>query len=225
MMEQAGGMDWQALSDRLLRLARLDTSVFDEVKGDPAATLPAIVVAAAATFLAGIGGWLWWIFQDFQDSGEIFVKSVILGGVFSVALWIVWLLVAYVILTQVFREQADWQQMLRTMGLAAAPLAISLLILITPIGLGIGLASVALFFGLTTIAIQAVTPDTAPAKVLVANLAGFAVWAIVLTLLVTDDNAFAPGVFVYDAPSEAMSSIAGAFEDFGGIDFDIPEVE
>lgn len=222
MMGQAGGMDWQALTNRLLRLARLDTSVFDEVKADPAATLPALFVAVAATLLAGVGGWLWWIFQDFADSGEVFVKSVILGGIFSVALWIVWLLVAYVILTQVFREQADWQQMLRTMGLAAAPLALSLLILITPIGLGIGLASVALFFGLTTIAIQAVTP-AAPARVLVANLAGFAVWAIVLTLLVTDDNGFAPGIFLYDAPSEAMSSIAGAFEGIG--DFEMPEFE
>jgi len=214
-----GGIDFQALTSRLLRLARLDTTVFDEVKADPAATIPALVVAVAATLLAGVGGWLWWIFQDFGNSGEVFVKSVILGGIFSVALWIVWLLVAYVILTQVFREQADWQQMLRTMGLAAAPLALSLLILIAPIGLGIGLASVALFFGMTTIAIQAVTP-AAPAKVLVANLAGFAVWAIVLTLLVTEDNAFAPGIFLYDAPSEALSGIAGAFEGFGGFEFE-----
>lgn len=222
LQEGGGGIDFQALTNRLLRLARLDTSVFDEVKADPTATVPALIVAVAATFLAGVGGWLWWIFQDFHNSGEIFVKSVILGSIFSVALWVVWLLVAYVILTQVFREQADWQQMLRTMGLAAAPLALSLLILITPIGLGIGLASVALFFGMTTIAIQAVTP-AAPAKVLVANLVGFAVWAIVLTLLVTDDNAFAPGIFLYDAPSEAMSSIAGALGDFGG--FDISDLQ
>ena len=41
------------------------------------------------------------------------------------------------------------------------------------------LASVALFFGLTTIAIQAVTPAS-PARVLVANFAGFAIWATVL---------------------------------------------
>lgn len=211
MTLQAGRMDWQALTARLLRLARLDTSVFDEVKVDPAATVPALVVAAGATLLAGLGGWLWWIFQDFGDTGKVFVQSVILGSLFSVALWIVWLLVAYVILTQVFREQADWQQMLRTMGLAAAPLALSLLILITPIGLGIGLASVALFFGLTTIAVQAVTPAD-PAKVLVANVVGFAVWAIVLTLLVTDDSFLAPGVFLYDAPSEALSSIADFFE-------------
>jgi hypothetical protein len=204
-------MDYTAMMDRLLRLIRLDTTVFGEVRSDPAATLPAVAVLALSTFLAGIGGWLWWIVQDFGDSGELFFKSAVLGSLFSIALWIVWLLVAWVILTQVFREEADWQQMLRTMGLAGAPLALSALLFIPGVDIGVGLASIALFFGLTTIAIQAVTPAN-PARVLVANLAGFAVWSIILGLLVTSDNVFAPGVFVFDWPAEALSS---AFSSFG----------
>jgi hypothetical protein len=142
--------------------------------------------------------------QDFGDSGKVFVQSVILGSVFSVALWIVWLLVAWVILTQLFRDDADWQEMLRTMGMAAAPLALSIAIFIPGIALGVGLASIALFFGLTTIAIQAATPAS-PARVLVANLAGFAVWAIVLGLLVTSESYLAPGIFLFDFPSEVLS--------------------
>ncbi len=70
----------------------------------------------------------------------------------------------------------------------------------------------ALFFGLTTIAIQAVTPAN-PARVLVANLGGFAIWAIVLGLLVSSDSFLAPGVFLFDAPSEALSEY---FSDFFG---------
>jgi hypothetical protein len=200
-------LDFAILADRLQRLARLDTSVFEEVRHDPAATVPAFFVLAASTLLAGLGGWLWWIIQDFGDTGKVFVQSVILGSVFSVALWIVWLLVAWVILSQLFREEADWQQMLRTMGMAAAPLALSIALFIPGIDLGVGLASVALFFGLTTVAIQAVTPAN-PARVLVANLAGFAVWAIVLGLLVTSDSFLAPGIFLFDAPSEALSEFA-----------------
>lgn len=210
MMPMEPRMNLSILSARLLRLLRLDTTVFDEVKQDPTATLPAVFVVIASTLLAGVGGWLWWVMKGFGDNGTVFFHSVVMGTVFSFALWIVWLLVAWVILTQVFREDADWQQMLRTMGLASAPLALSVVMFIPGIDMGLALASIALFFGLTNIAIQATTPAN-PARVLVANLAGFAVWAIVLGLLVTDSNYFAPGIFLFDAPTEALSKLANSF--------------
>lgn len=209
MMPMEPRLDFAILADRLQRLVRLDTSIFDEVKEDPSATLPAVFVMVASTLLAGVGGWLWWLTQDFGDSGKVFFQSVILGSVFSVALWIVWLLVAWVILTQLFREDADWQQMLRTMGMAGAPLSISALMFIPGIDFGIGLASIALFFGLTTIAIQATTA-AAPARVLVANLAGFAVWGIVLGLLATSESFLAPGIFLMDSASEVLAEIVDA---------------
>ena len=95
--------------------------------------------------------------------------------------------------------------MLRTMGMAAAPLALSIGIFIPGISFGVGLASVALFFGLTTIAIQAAVPNASAARVLVANLAGFALWAIVGGLLVTSGDGLAPGIFLFDMPSEILS--------------------
>jgi len=215
MMPLERGFDFAILSRRLQRLVLLDTSIFEEVRQDPTATLPAVFVVAISTVLAGLGGWIWWITEDYGDAGKVFVQSVVLGSVFSVALWIVWLLVAWVILSQLFREEADWQQMLRTMGMAAAPLALSIGMFIPGIDFGVGLASVALFFGLTTIAIQAVTPAN-PARVLVANLAGFAVWAIVLGLLATSDSFLAPGIFLFDAVSEGLGDVL----DLGDISLD-----
>lgn len=211
-MSTSPRIDLDVLIGRLQRLVRLDTTVFDDVRNDPAATVPAVAVAVVSTLLAAIGGWLWWWLKDFPDLGDVFLESVIFGTLFSIALWIVWLLVAWVVLTQIFSEEADWQQMLRTMGMAAAPLALSVAMFIPGISFGVGLASVALFFGLTTIAIQAVTPAN-PARVLVANLGGFAVWAIVLTLLVNSDSFLAPGIFLFDAPSEIS---CGGFDDFIG---------
>ena len=199
--------NYQALTARLMRLVKLDTSVFDEVRLDASATLPSVAVAVVATFLAGLGGWLWWIMQDFGDSGKVLMQSFILGSIFSVALWVVWLLIVYVLLTQVFRAQADIQQLVRTMGMAAAPLALSVLMFIPALDFGIGLASLALFFGLTTFAIQASTSASA-GQVLVCNAAGFAIWAIVLALLVGSDSFFAPGLFLLDAPKEAMVDLA-----------------
>jgi hypothetical protein len=209
MMPMEPRMDLTILSERLVRLAKLDTTVFDEVRLDPAATLPAIAVVILSTMVAGIGGWMWWVVKGYGDSGKLFLHSVILGTFLSFALWIVWLFVAYVILTQVFSEDADWQQMLRTMGMASVPLVLTIAMFIPGVDFGVGLASIALFFGLTTIAIQATTPAN-PARVLVANLAGFSVWAIVLGLLVTDNNFLAPGIFLFDAPAEALAKFIDA---------------
>jgi hypothetical protein len=63
---------------------------------------------------------------------------------------------------------------------------------------GIALTSLALFFGLTLIAVMRAT-DADPGRALVANGAGFAVWSIVLGLLATDDNVWAPGIFIFDS--------------------------
>jgi hypothetical protein len=191
-------MDFEVVMSRLMRLARLDTTVFDEVRMDPTATASSFVVAAAATVAAGLGGWLWWIQKTDFDGGKVFVQSVILGSIFAVLLWVVWLFVVYVLLTQVFRERADLQQLIRTMGMAAAPLGLSILLLIPGINYGIALASIALFFGLTTIAIQSVT-TAEPAKVLMANAAGFVIWAVILTLLVDNRTYLAPGIFITSA--------------------------
>ncbi len=197
----------QALSARLQRLAKLDTTVFAEIKDDPAALVPSVIVAVAATFIFGIGGWIWWWLADFGDTGKMFLQSAILGTVFSLALWVVWVLVVYAILAQVFHEEADIQQLVRVMGLALAPLAIGVLMFIPKVDLGIALTAVALTFGLTNIAIRNVTPAD-PARVLVANAAGFAVWAIILSVLVGSSNWLAPGIFAFHGASETLRDLA-----------------
>jgi hypothetical protein len=196
-------MDVNSLIQRLRRLAMLDTSVFDEVRTDANATLPAIVVAVVSTLIFAIGGWLWWILADIPDSpfypgtGEIFIKSVIIGSIISVILWAVWVGITYVMLTQVFRARADASELLRVMGFATAPLAIGLLMFIPALDFGIGLAAIGLFFGLTFIAVQSAT-DAAAGRALIATGAGFLVWCIVLALFVGQENILAPGFFVFD---------------------------
>jgi hypothetical protein len=205
-MSQAGGMDVNSLVERMRRLAMLDTSVFEDVRRDTSATIPALVVAVISTLLFGIGGWLWWTFQDLPDGGEIFVKSVIVGSILSVVLWAVWLGVTYVVLTQLFRARADINELVRVMGFAAAPLALGILMFIPELDYGIALAVTALFFGSNVIAVQTAT-DAPAGRVLVATGAGFLLWALVLSLFVSDDNVFAPGIFVFDVGVELLRQI------------------
>ncbi|MCH7651750.1 MAG: hypothetical protein IIA63_11410 [Nitrospinae bacterium] len=61
MLERLGGQQWDvgAAAERIRRLARFDTTVFDEVRDEPGQTLPAVAIVVVGVLLAAIGGWLW----------------------------------------------------------------------------------------------------------------------------------------------------------------------
>lgn len=206
--QPAGSIDVNVLMQRVRRLVTLDTSVFDEVRMDRSATIPAIVVAAGATLLFGLGGWLWWLLQDIPKAGDIFIKSFILGSIAAMVLWALSVAVTFVVLTQLFRARVDPNELVRVMGFAVAPLALGVLMFIPGIEFGVALTAVALFFGATVIAVQSAT-DAPAGRVLAACGAGFLVWAVVLGLLVNDDNAFAPGIFVFDVGTEVLKAFGG----------------
>jgi hypothetical protein len=204
-------VDVKQVVEWLRRLANLDARVFEEVRTNPGATIPGVLIVTVATFIAGLGGWLWWMVQDLGNSGDILVHSALVGSAIAVVLWgLVWLGLVYVILTQVFRERAYVEQLLRVMGLAAAPLALMGLMFIAPIAFGIGLAALALTFGLTNVGIQTVTTAN-PLRVLFANFCGFTVWACVLTLLASASfsrlEPHGPGIFLYNATTELTQDL------------------
>lgn len=209
MVSQAAGMDVNVLIRRVQRLFQLDTSVFEEIRADKAATIPAVVVAAVSMFLFGMGGWLWWVLADIPDSGDVLIKSAVIGTITGTALWVAWMAITYVTLTQLFRARVDFQELLRVMGFAAAPLAVGVLMFIPEVEFGIALTAVALFFGSTLLAVQSAT-DATPGRALAATGAGFLVWSVMLGLFVGEDNAYAPGIFVFDVGVEFLKTI-GSF--------------
>ena len=189
-------MDPQVVLDKVVRIAKMDMTVFDEVKADAQQTIPAIVVAAVSILIFGFGGFLWWVFKDYPEGGKIFLKSTILGSIFALGLWFAWVIVSYAVLTSVLKATSDVQMLIRTMGYATVGLVIGLLFLLPKLGFAFGLAGLMATFALTNYAIQATT-TASPKQVMIANLAGFLVWAAVLSLLVTGgDNPFAPNIFL-----------------------------
>jgi len=200
MMSQAGGMDINVLMQRMRRLTMLDASVLDEVRTDTAATVPAIIVAAAATLLFALGGWLWYLFEDVPDTGQFFVRSVILGTIISLIVWGVAIGVTYVMLTQVFRARADLNELVRVLGFAAAPLAIGFLFFIPSIGWGLSIVGLAVMFGLSVVAAQSAS-DAPPGRTVAAVGVGFLVWAVVLSLLGanadTISDSIVPNIFAF----------------------------
>jgi hypothetical protein len=211
MMDQqqrSASVDFDMLGRRLRRLLTLDTSVFNEIRMDRAATIPAIVVVVGSIFLFGIGGWLWWVFNGtdnyYVTSGEVFVKSTVLGTILATIFWAAWVGVTYVLLSQMFSARVDLNDLIRVMGFAAAPLALGVLLFIPALYFGIGLTVLVLFFGMNVIAVQSAT-DASSGRVLAAVGAGFLLWAVMLGLFVTSKNAFAPGFFIFDVGAELLS--------------------
>jgi predicted neutral ceramidase superfamily lipid hydrolase len=194
---------FQNLGNWLARLVRLDLTVFDDVKDDAAATAPALTVMLVASFAAGLGSLLWWITRDFHGAdsktGEAFLKTFVLGGIFQAALWLAWVYIAAMLLSRVFGAGADLNRMLRTMGLAFAPMVITILMVIDILAVPFAVIALGATLLLSNAAIQA-SSDAEPRQVIMANLAGFSVFAIVLGILGTvaqvgDVGGIAPGIF------------------------------
>jgi hypothetical protein len=191
-------MDPNLVINRILRLARLDTTVFDEVRDDVNELIPALVVAGVSALLAGLGATLFWLFNF--DSNyrpeKVWLNNFILGSLFMAALYFVWILVTYVIIVQLYKASADLQSLIRTMGYAAVPLALSVLMFIPVLYPVIALVSIILLFVMAIYAVQSVT-NADSSQVVIANLAGFAVMALVLSIVAFngDRSVIGAGIF------------------------------
>ncbi len=192
-------VDVGAILGRVQRLARLDTTVFDEVRDATSETVPALAVAVGSILLSAIGVWLWLTLEfDGFDAAQIILKLVVLGTAAMVGAWAVWALVTQIVLLNVFSVQADRMSLIRCMGYAAAPAGGMLLMLFPTIGLGIGIAATVAWFTLTNYAIQAAAPAARPNQVVLANIGGFLVFAVLMALI-ADATAWAPGLFIFGA--------------------------
>lgn len=194
-------MDPNLILNRVMRLARLDTTVFDEVRDDQRETLPAIIVAVVAAFLAGLGAFLWsQIVPDSRYGGldSAFVNQFILGSIFLAVMYGVAALVAYVVLAQMYKVQADLQAIIRTMGYAAIPLAASVLMLLPIVFPVFAIVPMAALFVMMIYALQSATGADSN-QVVMSALIGFSVMVLVCGLIaVSTDLAKAPmgaGIF------------------------------
>jgi hypothetical protein len=182
------------------RLFRLDFTVFAEVRANPSATSAAIIVVLAASFMAGLGSWLWAL-QTFVSDRDAFIRAFIVGSLLQTVVWFSWVYVAYLVLTQGYGSRLDIGEMTRAMGFAFAPVALSVFIFIAALAVPIGMISFGIAILLTNAAIQQVS-DADVREATIANLAGFAVFAIVMggcaNIFETDSiGGLAPGIFFF----------------------------
>jgi hypothetical protein len=194
-------MDPNLIVNRLVRLARLDTAVFDEVRDDPRELVPALIVAGVASLLAGLGAFLFWqTVSDFPPDDR-FLNTVIFGTLFTAAMYFVAALVIYVVMAQMFRIQVDLQALIRTMGYGAAPLGLSLIMFIPMIWPVFAIVPLALLFVFMIYAVQTAT-DADSSQVVAATTIGFTVMVLVLGFLAISSNTTPIGAGLFGVLSD-----------------------
>lgn len=199
---------------RLRRLVTLDLDVLDEVRLDGSALIPAIAVAVISMLALATGGWIWWVMSGLGDRGAVLLKSVIFGTLFSLFAWMVWLLVIYTVLERLARITVPVEQLIRTAGFACLPLVLGLLMAVPSISFGVGLLALGGWVVATHAALQRVVLRASgrdDGAVLIANMAGFGAWAIILSLLATGSNQVAPGPFLAESIWDAVTGAGVIF--------------
>jgi hypothetical protein len=103
----------ERLLDRMIRAARLEPAVFEEVEADTEATDQAVLVVVISSVAAGLGGVL--------ADGFLGLIGAVVVALFG---WYLWSFIVYFVGTRILPEpqtHADLGQMLRTVGFAASP--------------------------------------------------------------------------------------------------------
>src|SRR5215203_3070424 len=101
--------------DRMVRAARLDSALYNEVEADTTATQQALLVVVIVSLCGGIGGAI----RGAQAGvGAGIVGGLIGGIVLSLCTWGFGAFIMYFVGTRLFKGTATWGELLRTLGFA-----------------------------------------------------------------------------------------------------------
>lgn len=194
----------QTVGNWVGRLMSFDFSALDEIRAERAATTAAVGVVLTASALAGLGSWLWAVQSTELDgigTAEVFLKSLLLGSVIQTMVWLLWVYITYQVLVRAYGIHTDFPELTRIMGFAFAPVGLSLLIAVKGLAIPFGVIAFAMAVLFTHIAVQQAT-NSGPRETTIANLSGFAVFAIIMGAFaniaeVATFGGLAPGIFFF----------------------------
>ena len=101
------------LKDRMIRAAKLDVDLYEEVEADQGALRQAMLVVVLSSVAAGIG--------SFGQGG---LGGVLIGMIVAIVGWYIWAYLTYFIGTRLLPEpqtKADHGELLRTIGFSSSP--------------------------------------------------------------------------------------------------------
>jgi len=102
-----------SVTDRMIRAAKLDVNLYEEVEADKDAMGQAMAVVVLSSVAAGIG-----------TIGTTGIKGLVLGTIVALAGWFIWTSLTYYIGTKLLPEpqtEANYGELLRTIGFSSSP--------------------------------------------------------------------------------------------------------
>jgi hypothetical protein len=121
-----------SLTDRMLRAAKLDKSLYNEVEADTTATTQALTVVVIVAIASGVGSAIGGAMTG-HGAGAI-VGALIAGVLIALVGWAVAAFFTYWAGTRFFGGTATYGELLRTLGYATSPGVLNILAFIPVLG-------------------------------------------------------------------------------------------
>ena len=115
-----------SFTDRMIRAAKLDVALYEEVEADKGAMGQAMGVVILSSVAAGIG-----------TIGTVGIKGLFFGTIVALLGWFIWAFLTYFIGTRLLPEpqtKADYGELLRTIGFSSSPGVLRVLGIIPMLG-------------------------------------------------------------------------------------------
>jgi len=161
--------------DRIVRAAKLDINLYEEVEADKGAMGQAVGVVVLSSIAAGIG-----------SIGTIGVKGIIIGAITALIAWYVWAYMTYFIGAKILPEpqtKADHGELLRTIGFSSSPGLIRVLAIIPGIsGIIFAIASIWMLIAMV-IAVRQALDYQSTLRAVGVCIIGWVIQAIILMIL------------------------------------------
>ena len=120
--------------DRMIRAAKLDSSLYEEVEKDENATRQALIVVIIASIFSGIGTA---IANGLNIGMDALILGLIGGAVAALGGWIIWSFITYFLGTNLFKgpkTKSTYWELLRCIGFSDSPAVLAIFLFIPIIG-------------------------------------------------------------------------------------------
>ncbi len=159
------------LIDKMIRAAKLDVNLYEEVEKDPGATTQAFLVVLIVSICGGIGA-----------IGFLGTKGIIMGIIRGIIGWVIWSALIFIVGVKIFKHTSDIGELLRCLGFAYSPGALNILAFIPIVGFIVLIITFIWILVTFVIAVRQAL-DVETGRAILVSIIGFAFYVIISLLI------------------------------------------
>jgi hypothetical protein len=163
------------IGSRIMRAARLEPALYEEVEGDRTATGQALAVVVLSSIAGGVGAF-----------GEAGLLGLAVGALSAVLGWVLWAFTILVIGTKLMAStetRSDMGELMRTLGFASAPGLVRVAGIIPGFALIVGIVAGVWTLAAMVVAVRQALDYSSTGRAVLVCLAGFALNVLVALLI------------------------------------------